>query len=243
MLAESWQLLKRIVPSQKERRSLSSFPSSPEGCTCSNTSKYLLTIRQLSAFVQSFTCLNARLDGLNSWPILILHPAHLGQQEFRWSSNKTINPWAKLGSLEFSLDMHPNEARLISEGYTEDPQLSLIISRLQSTSARDSFRGKYFWDEEGERLCLVDSSPPRLCIAKEPVRLSLLRKNQDCVSAGHPGRDKTFWNRNQNIFIGQEWASQSRTCKPATPSKDSSPHEQNPDICNCYRHQPYHWKV
>ena len=57
--------------SQKERRSLSSLLSSPGGCTCSNTSKYLPTIRQLSTFVQSFTCLNARHDGLNSWPILI----------------------------------------------------------------------------------------------------------------------------------------------------------------------------
>ena len=123
-----------------------------------------------------------------------------GNKNFADPLTRQSNPWVELGSLEFSLDMHPDEARLISEGYAEDAQLSHIISRLQSTSARDSFHDKYFWDEEGERLYLVDSNPPRLCIPKGPVRLSLLRENHDCVTAGHPGRDKTFWNLSKHFY-------------------------------------------
>ena len=72
---------------------------------------------------------------------------HISKREARWieclayfdfsiqhiSGNKNYadpltrqsNPWAEFASLEFSLDIHPDEARLISEGYAEDPQLSI----------------------------------------------------------------------------------------------------------------------
>ena len=48
----------------------------------------------------------------------------------------------------------------------------------------------------------MDSSPPRLCIPKGPVRLSLLRENHYCVTGGHPGRDvdKTFWNLSKHFY-------------------------------------------
>ena len=63
--------------------------------------------------------------------------------------------WAELGSLEFSLDLHPDEAKEIEDGYKEDRELWHIINRLQTAGDDDSFRDKYFWDEENSRLYLI----------------------------------------------------------------------------------------
>ena len=43
-----------------------------------------------------------------------------GNKNFADPLTRQSNLWVELGSLEFSLDMHPDEARLISEGYAED---------------------------------------------------------------------------------------------------------------------------
>ena len=123
--------------------------------------------------------------------------------------------WAELGSLEFSLDLHPDEAKEIEDGYKEDRELWHIINRLQTAGDDDSFRDKYFWDEENSRLYLIDSSPARLCIPKGPIRLKLLQENHDCISAGHPGRDRTFWNLSKHFYwpgMGSSVKDFVRTC-------------------------------
>ena len=108
--------------------------------------------------------------------------------------------WAELGCLEFSLDLHPEEAQLIENGYADDQEMQHIINRLLTAGDDDSFRDKYYWDAARNRLYLVDSTPARLCIPRGPVRLKLLQENHDCITAGHPGRDRTFWNLYKHFY-------------------------------------------
>ena len=50
------------------------------------------------------------------------------------------------------MDIHPDEAKIISEGYSEDPELSYIIKKLSSTSKEDALHTRYLWDENKQRL-------------------------------------------------------------------------------------------
>ena len=125
--------------------------------------------------------------------------------------------WAELGSLELSIDLHPDEAKEIEDGYADDRELSHIINRLRSVRDNDSFRDKYFWDEENKRLYLIDSSPARLCIPKGPIRLKILQENHDCISAGHPGRDRTLWNLSRHFY----WPGMGRSVKDFVKTCDS----------------------
>ena len=108
--------------------------------------------------------------------------------------------WAELGCLEFSLDLHPEEAQLIENCYADDQEMQHIINRLLTAGDDDSFRDKHYWDAARNRLYLVDSTPARLCIPQGPVRLKLLQENHDCINAGHPGRDRTFWNLSKHFY-------------------------------------------
>ena len=130
---------------------------------------------------------------------------------------------SQLNSLEFSLDIHPDEAEGISKGYQDDAELSHIIERLTS-SKTDAFHERYFWDENNERLFLVTSDPARLCIPKGEIRLKLLQENHDCVAAGHPGRDRTLWNLAKHFYwprMGTSVKDFVRSCETCQRSKSS----------------------
>ena len=123
--------------------------------------------------------------------------------------------WVELGCLEFSLDLHPEEAQLIENGYADDQEMQHIINRLLTAGDDDSLRDKYYWDAARNRLYLVDSTPARLCIPRGPVRLKLLQENHDCITAGHPGRDRTFWNLSKHFYwsgMGKSVKEFVRTC-------------------------------
>ena len=149
--------------------------------------------------------------------------AHLSKREVRWSEfmaefHFTVHhipgrsntadglsrqdiPVAQLNSLELALEIESEDARLISEGYSNDPELSHIIERLtNSRSSSDSFQERYLWDETNERLYLIKSNSARLCIPKGPIRLKLLQESHDCFYSGHMGRDRTFWKLSQNFY-------------------------------------------
>ena len=123
---------------------------------------------------------------------------------------------AEVCSLEFSLDVHPDYAEEISEGYPSDPELSHIIRRLLA-SKDDIFHDRYFWDEAKERLYLIESSTARLCIPKGPIRLKLLQENHDCVFSGHQGRDRTFWNLSRHFY----WPGMGKSVKEFVKSCES----------------------
>ena len=61
----------------------------------------------------------------------------------------------ELNNIEFRIDLNPDIAESIAEGYAEDPELSHIIKRLQD-SGQDVFHDRYFWDESKQRLYLSD---------------------------------------------------------------------------------------
>ena len=123
---------------------------------------------------------------------------------------------AEVCSLEFFLDVHPDYAEEISEGYPSDPELSHIIRRL-SASKDDIFHDCCFWDEAKERLYLNESSPARLCMPKGPIRLKLLQENYDCVFSGHQGRDRTFWNLSRHFY----WPGMGKSVKEFVKSCES----------------------
>ena len=93
--------------------------------------------------------------------------------------------------LEFVLDIHPDEAKEISEGYFEDRKLAPIIKRLEN-SVEDSLHDRYFWNSENKRLYLTITTPHRLCISEGPLRLTLIQESHDCLTAVHPARDRTY---------------------------------------------------
>ena len=63
---------------------------------------------------------------------------------------------AQLNSLELALEIESEDARLISEGHSNDPELSHIIERLaNSRSSSESFQERCLWDETNKRLYLI----------------------------------------------------------------------------------------
>ena len=94
----------------------------------------------------------------------------------------------EMNNIEFSIDLNPDFAKDLSEGYADNPELAHIIKRLKSSS-RDVFHNRYVWDEGKQRLYLIESFSVRLCVPRGPLRLLLLQENHDCPFSGHPGRD------------------------------------------------------
>ena len=101
--------------------------------------------------------------------------------------------FAQMNSIEFSLDLELDYNEELSAGYENDSELSDIIRRLISTR-QDTLHEQYLWNELSQRLYLTTSELARLCIPRGPLRLKLLQENHDCLMAGHPGRDRTYWN-------------------------------------------------
>ena len=64
----------------------------------------------------------------------------------------------ELNTLEFGVDLAPDLAKTIADGYADDPELWHIINRLEN-SKKDTFHEKYFWDASKRRLYLIESSP------------------------------------------------------------------------------------
>ena len=122
----------------------------------------------------------------------------------------------EMNNIKFSIDLNPDFAKDLSEGYADDPELSHIIKRLKS-SCRDVFHDRYVWDEGKQRLYLIESSPFRLCVPRGPLRLLLLQENDDCPFSVHPGRDRTLWNLSKHFY----WPHMGRSVKDFVKSCES----------------------
>jgi len=98
---------------------------------------------------------------------------------------------SEVHSIEHILSIDPNLLRAISDGYLLDKELSPIIERMH-TSPDDNMHERYFYDNNSGLLYLREDDNLRLCIPSGPLRLKILQEHHDCLSAGHPGRDRTY---------------------------------------------------
>ena len=106
-------------------------------------------------------------------------------------------PDLRLHAVETVIEEDSSLAKIISAGYKNDKFLSPIIKRLQSKQ-ESSVHEKYRW--ELNRLYLIESDRLRLCIPVGEVRLRLLESHHDCISAAHPGRDRTYSRLSRNFY-------------------------------------------
>ena len=129
--------------------------------------------------------------------------------------------FAQMNSIDFSLDLELDENEELSAGYENDSELSDIIRRLTSTR-QDTLHEQYLWNELSQRLYFTTSDSARLCTPRGPLRLKLLQENHDCLMAGHPGRDRTYWNLSRHFYwprMGRDVKAFVRSCESCQRNK------------------------
>ena len=67
-----------------------------------------------------------------------------------------------------------------------------MIGRLRNTPS-DNFHDRYYYDDESGLLYLIAAPSNRLCIPRSDLLLALLQEYHNCITAAHPGRDRTFF--------------------------------------------------
>ena len=112
----------------------------------------------------------------------------------------------QINALEYSLDVNSELAQSISAGYVNDPDLSPVIQRL-NTSREDTLHDRYTWNSRTQQLYLTSSGQRRLCIPKGPIRPKLMQDHHDCLIAGHQGRDRTYLKLSRHFY----WPGMSRS--------------------------------
>ena len=109
-------------------------------------------------------------------------------------------PNIQLNAIEHTLEINPDLAQLIVSGYKCDKDLAPIIRRLKNSS-HDNLHDRYLLNETPGYLYLRSSPQNRLCIPKSSkLRLALLQEYHDCVTAGHPGRDRTYFRLSRYFY-------------------------------------------
>ena len=98
----------------------------------------------------------------------------------------------QVNAIEYALESAPEVARAVASGYEFDKDLATITQRLKN-DPQDGLHERYYWDKPSGHLYLRASPNNRLCIPTGSERLRLLQESHDCITAGHPGRDRTYF--------------------------------------------------
>ena len=98
----------------------------------------------------------------------------------------------QVNAIEYALESAPEVARAVASGYEFDKDLAPIIQRLKN-DPQDGLHERYYWDKQSGHLYLRASPNNRLCFPTGSERLRLLQESHDCITAGHPGRDRTYF--------------------------------------------------
>lgn len=109
---------------------------------------------------------------------------------------------------EFSLQLDQQCLKVISSGYASDKSMQVIIKRLGRKN-RDAFHERYVWDDQNQLLYLRDDTSLRLCVPQCSARLLFLGEYHDCVTAAHPGRDRTYARLSRHLY----WPGMSKDVK------------------------------
>ena len=117
-------------------------------------------------------------------------------------------PDLELNGIEFSLDVHQDITKQVSAGYENYCELSPIIKSLTICTDDDMLK-RYLWNSTETRPYLIKANKARLCITQGPVRLQLLKENHDCLTAEHPGRDRTYLKLSRYFY----WTGMSNSLK------------------------------
>lgn len=112
---------------------------------------------------------------------------------------RTSSPAANVNAIEYALQINDQLATTISNAYPHDKELSPIIGRMK-LSGSDNMHDQYYWDDQVQLLYLRGIPNNRLCIPNCNVRLQLIQEYHDCVTAGHPGRDRTYFRLAQHFY-------------------------------------------
>ena len=75
---------------------------------------------------------------------------------------------------------------------------------------------RYLWNSTERRLYLITANNACLCIPQGPVRLQLLKEDHECLTAGHPGRDRTYLELSRYFY----WPGMSKSVKAFVKSCD-----------------------
>ena len=106
---------------------------------------------------------------------------------------------SQLNAIEYALELNKDVANIISRSYSHDKELSPIIKKL-SCSDHSNLHERYCWDKEARYLYLRAAPSNRLCIPNCSIRLKLLQEYHDCATAGHSGRDRTYFRLAQFFY-------------------------------------------
>ena len=109
------------------------------------------------------------------------------------------NPSGELFLLENVILEDPEMTNLLEEGYKADPRMAKIISTLKSCKW-SGLHKRYHWNAVTKRLYLREHPKWRLCVPRGPLRIRLLSLCHDSISAGHPGRDRTYFRLRRDFF-------------------------------------------
>ena len=129
-------------------------------------------------------------------------------------------------NIAVSMDQDVSFQDQLRQGYGIDRVLSDIIDRLKNNDQQLAQR--YHWDSEKQRLYLKDERTWRLCIPFGPLRKKVMSLSHDTTSAGHPGRDRTYFQLSRRYYwpkMSQHVTRYVKACRTCQRVKGDRPRE------------------
>ena len=107
-------------------------------------------------------------------------------------SEDTRHQAAPIRAIEYAFESASEVARRVASGYEFDKDLAPIFQRLKN-DPQDGLHERYCWAKESGHPYLRASPNNRLCTPTSSERLWLLQESHDGITAGHPGRDRSYF--------------------------------------------------
>eukprot|EP00117_Sycon_ciliatum_P021717 scpid58990/ scgid18952/ Retrotransposable element Tf2 155 kDa protein type 1 len=150
-----------------------------------------------------------------------------------------------IASVEVTVRQEQQFQDLLASGYAADKFCCTIITGLNDPD--EQLQQRYHWDASSKQLCLKHDPEWRLCIPAGPLRRKLLNLCHDSLSAGHPGRDRTYarlarryyWPR-MGRFVAR-YVKACRTCQRTKGDRFETKGESTPAVARTASAMGMHW--